>query len=267
MQILSSLSIYRSRSARVEMRLQEIFILAQDNLHTQTYAHQSLDNDSDSESSIKDLMRHLRVTNPPLFTNSLDTPAELADVSTAPQATQSSGTIKAFHNNGTVLFESAQMTAVAAIGIRTAQFPRTACAPWCSCVCHRERRIRTPQMLEYFIGALFVNYSGLPVVAPPCNERNCHLRAQPLAQVTYFFPTWLLSRMISFMMTITPLAGPVASLKVSRTVPGSADIFTFAKLGDVRGMRRLFESGLASPHDVDFQSGVTPLHVSLILWH
>jgi hypothetical protein len=62
-------------------------------------------------------------------------------------------------------------------------------------------------------------------------------------------------------MTITPLAGPVVSLKVQRTVPGNADIFTYAKLGDVDNIRRLFENGLASPHDVHSESGITPLHV------
>ena len=65
------------------------------------------------------------------------------------------------------------------------------------------------------------------------------------------------------MMTVTPLTGPVASLKVQRTVPGSADIFTFTKLGDVDGIRTLFEKGLASPHDVQFDSGITPLHVGI----
>lgn len=170
--------------------------------------------------------------------------------------------IKAFHHNGSVLFDSAQMTAVTAVGIRAVQFPRTSCTPWCSCRCHRESTFRTPRFLEQSVDSLFIGYSGLPVSRPSCNERTCHLRAQPLTYVTYFFPKWFLSRMVTFMMTITPLAGPVASLKVQRTVPGSADIFTFAKLGNVDGIRTLFENGLASPHDVHFESGITPLHVS-----
>ena len=170
--------------------------------------------------------------------------------------------VKAFHHNGSVLFNSAQMTAVAAVGIRTVQFPRTSCTPWCSCSCHRETRLRTPRILEQFIGSLFVGYSGLPALRPPCNEKTCHLQAQPLTYVTYFFPRWFLSRMVTFMMTVTPLAGPVASLKVQRVVPGSADVFNFARLGDIDGMKALFEKGLASPHDVQYESGVTPLHVS-----
>jgi hypothetical protein len=171
--------------------------------------------------------------------------------------------VRAFHHNGSILFNSANMTAIAAVGIRTAQFPRTSCTPWCSCACHREWRFRTPRVLEQFVGSLFIGYSGLPVLRPPCNEQSCHLQSQPLTYVTYFFPKWFLTRMVTFMMTITPLAGPVASLKVQRTVPGNSDIFNFAKLGDMNGIKDLFDNGLASPHDVQFDSGITPLHVRL----
>ena len=59
----------------------------------------------------------------------------------------------------------------------------------------------------------------------------------------------------------TPLAGPVVSLKMQRTIPGDSDIFTFARLGEVEKMKALFESGLASPHDVHYESGITPPHV------
>ena len=63
------------------------------------------------------------------------------------------------------------------------------------------------------------------------------------------------------MMASTPLAGPVVSLKMQRTIPGDSDIFTFARLGEVEKMKALFENGLASPHDVHYESGITPLHV------
>lgn len=181
--------------------------------------------------------------------------------SRTPSNEQTENRVRAFHHSGPILFESAQMTAVAAVGIRTAQFNRNACTPWCSCLCHKESSIRTPQLLDRIIGTLFVGYSGLPRSMPQCNQKSCHLRAQPRAYATYYFPRWFLSRVVLFMMTYTPLAGPVATLKVQRTVPGSADIFTFAKNGDVARMKSLFENGLASPHDVHAESGVTALHV------
>ena len=172
------------------------------------------------------------------------------------------GKTRAFHHNGQILFDSKQLTAVSAVGIRTAHLPRTACKPWCSCVCHSETRIQTPQFLQQILGGLFIGYSGLPVLTKPCNQQSCHLRAQPMSYITYFFPLWFLARMISLVLTTTPMAGPVVSLKTQRTIPGNADIFTYAKLGYVDKLQALFENGLASPHDVHFESGVTALHVS-----
>lgn len=252
------------------MSLQDVFVLTKDTAQSQLVAQTELRNDiSRKHEDIEALLSRLSISQANHNTAAAPThpvSTSFTDQNSPPQTTDQvgdEGQIKAFHHNGSVLFSSAQMTAVAAVGIRAVQFPRTSCTPWCSCTCHQERRFRTPRVLEQFIGSLFIGYSGLPVLRSSCSERTCHLRSQPLTYVTYFFPKWFLSRMVTFMMTVTPLAGPVASLKVQRTVPGSADIFTFAKLGDVDGIRALFEKGLASPHDVQFDSGITPLHVGI----
>jgi hypothetical protein len=84
-----------------------------------------------------------------------------------------------------------------------------------------------------------------------------------MSTVTYFFPRWFVSKALSLVIATTPLAGPVVSLKVQRTAPGDAPIFNYAMTGDVERMKMLFLDGQASPHDVDFRSGVTPLHVCL----
>ena len=171
------------------------------------------------------------------------------------------GSTKAFHHNGEILFSSKQLTAVSAVGIRTTHFPRTACRPWCSCACHSETRAQTPQFLEKLLGSLFIGYSGLPAITKSCSERSCHARAQPIVNITYFFPPWFLARKISLALSSVALAGPDAKLRTQRTVPGDADLFRYAKIGDVDKMRMLFESGLASPDDVHYESGVTALHV------
>ena len=173
------------------------------------------------------------------------------------------GSTRAFHHNGNVLFESSQMTGIAAVGIRTAHFPRPPCTPWCSCVCHKEAKLRSPKLLERLIGSLFIGYSGLPVLTKECNEASCHLRAQPSSSVTYFFPRWFLARAVAVVMTTTPLAGPVVDLKFQRIVPGDADIFRYAMLGDIDKLENLFINGLASPNDVHAESGVTALHLAV----
>ena len=170
--------------------------------------------------------------------------------------------VSALHRNGPILFESKMLSAVSAIGIRTAQFPRTPCAPWCSCACHYEKRLQSPRMLQSLIGIMFIGYSGLPNVTPRCDQFNCHQRSQPAVSLTYFFPAWFMTRAISAVLVSTPLAGPVVSLKCHRAVSSKADIFNAAVIGDVETMKRLFEGGFASPHDMHYQSGVTALHAS-----
>ena len=170
--------------------------------------------------------------------------------------------VRAFHHNGSILFASEKMSASSAVGIRTAHFSRSACKPWCACRCHTETKWRGPSVLQPVIDSLFIGYSGMPRQGLNCDEISCQLQSQPVVYFTYFFPSWFLARAISVMFATTPLAGPVVSLKVQRTVSGDADIFTYAKLGDVDKIKNLFEQGLASPHDVSFQSGITPMHVS-----
>jgi hypothetical protein len=249
------------------MGLQDVFLLTKEAANNQKLAQVEIRNEISARyDGLQTLLTSLRL-NDHQSTSMVDqedpTPvsSEIREPQTHYQNLPDEDYVRAFHHNGSILFNSANMTSIAAVGIRTAQFPRTSCTPWCSCACHREWRFRTPRMLEQFIGSLFIGYSGLPVLRPPCNEHNCHLQSQPLTYVTYFFPRWFLSRMVTFMMTYTPLAGPVASLKVQRTVPGNADIFNFTKQGNVVGIRTLFENGLASPFDVQFDSGVTALHV------
>ena len=170
--------------------------------------------------------------------------------------------VRAFHHNGSILFESEQMSAISAVGIRTAHFSRTACTPWCACRCHTQRQWQSPSLMGRVLGSLFIGYSGMPIARLEYDERSCQLRSQPMIYVSYFFPPWFLARAMSMVLSSTPLAGPVLSLKMERTIPGNSDIFTFAKLGEVDELKTLFEQGLASPHDVHFESGITPLHVS-----
>ena len=169
--------------------------------------------------------------------------------------------VRAFHRNGPILFDSEKMSPITAVGIRTAHFSRSACTPWCACRCHKQRHWQTPSSFSGLLGSLFVGYSGLPIARLECDERSCKLQSQPMVYISYFFPPWFLARAMSMMLASTPLAGPVVSLKMQRTIPGDSDIFTFARLGEVEKMKALFEKGLASPHDVHCESGITPLHV------
>ncbi len=142
------------------------------------------------------------------------------------------------------------------------QLATISCDLHCICVCHKERRMRTPQALNSFIGALFVSYSGLPMLMQGCNQPSCNARSRPLVYVNYVFPQWVLARMMSLVATMHP-SGPIATIKVQRTVPSEAELFTFAKLGNIEGLVNLFKDGRASPNDVHYISGVTALHFAV----
>ncbi|KAK5207025.1 hypothetical protein LTR41_007092 [Exophiala xenobiotica] len=258
-----------STSNRIEVDLQQVLLLARDEITRHGQFHNDVQQQLKQQECSLGTLLALHDKDPLVSdVSSSDT------VQTPPSDVQASGRLngepatdapepKAFHHNGKILFESSRLTAISAVGIRTAQFPRPACTPWCSCVCHERHHLRTPQFLEQFVGSLFVGYSGLPRMTKPCNQASCHLRAQPMSTVTYFFPRWFVSKALSLVIATTPLAGPVVSLKVQRTVPGDAPIFNYAMTGDVERMKMLFLNGQASPHDVDFRSGVTPLHIAI----
>jgi hypothetical protein len=161
----------RSGTARVEMSVQEVFLFAKDTAQRQIQNQEDIRNEmSRTNTEIESLKTRLTLNVP--GTDGLALQQKLAASNPSiPRLAESNSDqgdgidhVKAFHHNGSILFDSAQMTAVAAVGIRTVQFPRTTCTPWCSCSCHRETRLRTPRMLEQFIGSLFIGYSGLPVL-------------------------------------------------------------------------------------------------------
>ena len=159
------------------------------------------------------------------------------------------------------LRESEKDTAIG-VCVRAKHFSSISCELRCICICHKERRMRTPQALDCLIGTLFVGYSGLPIFMQECNQQSCRSRSRPLAYVNYVFPHWFLARMVSFVGTMHT-SGPMAALRIQRTVPADAELFTFAKLGNTEGLADLFKSGRASPNDVHYLSGVTALHFAV----
>ncbi|KAI4188975.1 MAG: hypothetical protein L6R41_001784 [Letrouitia leprolyta] len=62
---------------------------------------------------------------------------------------------------------------------------------------------------------------------------------------------------------ITAMYGPEVSLRFNRVVDGKSLVFHYADIGDVTKMKQLFEQGRASPSDVRFDSGWTPLHYAI----
>ena len=149
------------------------------------------------------------------------------------------------------------------INIRTKAISlRVSCSSWCSCVCHAKRSLRFSRRLRNIIGVLFVGYSGLPVITPPCNEKKCRQRSAPTIEITYYFPTWFLSRALSFSASLTAQMGPELILKMPRMVGWDSPVWRLSRIDDRPRLQGLLGSGEASPYDIN-EYGQSALHVCI----
>ena len=137
------------------------------------------------------------------------------------------------------------------------------CKPVCGCACHRIYRIRSPQLFQNAFGSLLVKSSGLYGLTKPCDEFSCRRNPSTSMRISFRFPNWFLDRMISSVIISNRLSGPQLSLVVPRVVPRTSDIMFHAIAGNIDGIARLFELGLASPFDVTDNYGYSALHVSI----
>lgn len=134
------------------------------------------------------------------------------------------------------------------------RFRKTACKPFCACPCHRRRRQRANGPW----GRLALGYSSLPFLKSNCIQ-SCSSRTQFSATITYRFPAWLFQRVISLIFITSIFGDPWMGIKV-RPTTNVFDIFRFASLGDVRGIKKLLASKSVHP-SASFYGGWTALHV------
>ena len=136
------------------------------------------------------------------------------------------------------------------------------CMPVCGCACHRVYRIRSPLLFQNAFGSLLVKFSGLYGLTKPCNEFSCRRNPSMSMCISIRFPRWFLDRTISSIIVSNRLSGPQLSLVALRVVPSISEIMSLAIAGNIDGIARLFELGLASPFDITDNYGYSALHVS-----
>lgn len=135
------------------------------------------------------------------------------------------------------------------------------CSQHCSCHCHVQTAVKTPRILEQITGCLFLGYSGCPILLQRCILPCLEVDPEPL-KITYYFPRWFVNRAVSFSMSSALKSSPALNIKIRRVVSEASQLFSLSKFGDVEGIRKLFQNGLASPDDIHFRGGWTALHVS-----
>jgi hypothetical protein len=145
-----------------------------------------------------------------------------------------------------------------------AQGFRSTCSNWCSCVCHSRRTTKLSTPFRNILGSLFIGYTGFPNFTPACNEAKCTKRSCPKAEIIYYFPVWLLARVVSLTVLFSGARGPELNLKMPRMVGWTSPLWRSAQANELSTVQNLFSSGMASPFDVNAY-GQSALHVSIIL--
>lgn len=150
------------------------------------------------------------------------------------------------------------------ICIKASVFGPRICSKLCSCQCHTISHYTSPRLLYSVLGSLFVGSSGVPMLdKKKCNRAMCKSSEAARIQLSYYFPKWLIAKMVYVYVTNSMQSGPSMSLRIVRVLPDAAPIFTFARKGDILGMRSLFHQGIASPVDVADGDGRSALHMAL----
>lgn len=148
------------------------------------------------------------------------------------------------------------------------QVTRTAplrCLDECSCRCHYRSIIRSPRYLSDYLGDFFLGCSNLPWHFSgylQCNEQTCRRSRSAAAELRYFLPPWFDCTIASFSVSFSLRALPLnVCLQTRHTIPYDSPILICAQEGDIKGMRKLLRSGVASLNDVD-PYGLGLLYVS-----
>ena len=161
-------------------------------------------------------------------------------------------------NHSTYGFESV-------ITVRTPYESLGQCNRLCICCCHPKRCVRMNDLLSTLTGSMCLNYVGGPT-SRPCDQSSCRRKLPPIFNITYYFPRWLLTKMVSLCLSFDPTGSPSLCMHMPLIRPDTSKIFHLATAGDIGGMKTMFEKGLASPNDVAYTFGYSVLHVSVIPW-
>ena len=136
------------------------------------------------------------------------------------------------------------------------------CDPRCPCVCHREKKRRTPDFFLSLVGKLFIGYAGTPIGSIPCSVRSCRKSVAFSAKATYIFPAWFVGKSISLLLWKRQQAELSMLLKI-RNYSQDEKIFQYLAIKDWTKVEYLIRHDRVSPNDLESTYGQTLIHVSL----
>lgn len=277
---------YSSSSLRIELSVRDVFMVTKETINNQKALADRLVERQDQEQAAQDQfyakvlsqLGHLQlpdgsaskhheteVQRPPVSLPESSSKVTRADEHAAPTSQVHQPLAISVHGSSRWDPPPGQADDWGSIGVRAELRNLSECNRKCVCSCHLRRRLNTPRSLDGLLGTLFVGYSGSPILGRKCDQLSCRGRKDSSTSVVYQFPRWfVISRIVELKAKVTAMYGPEMSLRFNRVVDGKALVFHYATTGAIGKMKQLFQQGLASPSDVRFDSGWTPLHVSNI---
>lgn len=132
----------------------------------------------------------------------------------------------------------------------------------CKCNCHAPLAIKIPSWFAGAVGSLLIRYSMRSrQPCHDCRQKMCQGRMRNILRANYYFPTWLLHRMICFYFSYSPMDGQNVALRTPRMIAASSEVFSILQSGNISGVQNLFDHDLASSFDISFREGRSLLHV------
>ena len=117
----------------------------------------------------------------------------------------------------------------------------TNCPKSCSCICHSATLTKFPRWMNQVTGLLFMRYSGKPLLtAMKCTKKRCKGRHQSKIHASYYFPGWMLHRMVEVVAKWDANAAPAMNLRVMRVIPDQSPLFSYSREGRTADIQDLF---------------------------
>lgn len=151
-----------------------------------------------------------------------------------------------------------------AIPVSWRQGKNMECSSECKCSCHTKQNVQALSSLGTIFGRLFLAYTGSSILRKPCDLSICRQQNARSIRLTYFFPQWFLHSVVSTTFSTTGLGALSLNLKVRKLVSETSRLFALSQIEGVDGIQQLFDKREASPDDVYYRGGWTPLHVRLL---
>jgi hypothetical protein len=127
----------------------------------------------------------------------------------------------------------------------------------CHCVAIQTLRHQRPRRTRQY--KTITQLSGAKYMAGMLGVVTWKHESSAMAAISLNLPLWIYARKFDINLKRS-YQGWDASFRTYRRVPYEARVFGYCVHGDVKGLQQLFQSGAASPFEVD-PDGKTPLHV------